>query len=214
MGIQGYYLARPIRRICSLIIILSITLFLYNPILNADNTAPKRLATAQPGDCAACHAGGKPVLPDNHAKTKEMKLEQCLVCHPKDKDPITLKLPSSHAHTLAGVTCQKCHGQKPPFSKVDMKTCTACHGIDKLASAPAQAVDKPNPHNSHYGTDVDCALCHHQHAKSEFMCAQCHPFKNITPSPLNPLGFASKPAKEKESPPTAPNASEKGGVAP
>ncbi|MBW2098891.1 MAG: cytochrome c3 family protein [Deltaproteobacteria bacterium] len=33
----------------------------------------------------------------------------------------------------------------------------------------------PNPHNSpHYGADLDCNFCHHQHSKSENFCAQCH----------------------------------------
>ena len=178
--------------------ILFIILSSYNTLSGADTDAPKRLAEARPGDCSACHTGGKQVLPGDHVQTKTMRLEQCLACHPKEKAAITLKMPTSHAHMLSGITCQACHGQKMPYSPVDMKTCTACHSTEILAKAPAEGINKPNPHNSHYGTDVDCALCHRQHAKSEFMCAQCHDFKNVTPSPLTPLSVSSTPAKEKE----------------
>jgi cytochrome b subunit of formate dehydrogenase len=157
----------------------------------------KRLVKAQPGDCAACHAGGKQILPKDHQKTKGMTLEQCLTCHAKDEVPITFKMPTSHAHMLSGISCQNCHGKKAPYSEADMKTCTACHSTENLAKAPAKGPDKPNPHNSHYGTDVDCSLCHHQHKKSEFMCTQCHNFTNVTPSPMSPLSFLTKAPGEK-----------------
>jgi len=160
-------------------------------------SAPKPLAKAQPGDCAACHAGGKKIIPEDHQKTKGMTMEQCLACHGKDEVPLKDKMPTSHEHTLSGVSCQKCHGKKLPYSKVDMKTCITCHSIDSLIKAPARGVFLPNPHNSHYGTEVDCSLCHHQHKKSEFMCAQCHDFKNVTPSPLAPLSFLSRAPGEK-----------------
>ncbi len=33
------------------------------------------------------------------------------------------------------------------------------------------------PHTSpHYGTELDCTLCHKQHAKNENYCNQCHKF--------------------------------------
>ena len=166
-------------------------------VSGTETGAPKRLANAGPGDCAACHAGGKQVLPGDHAPTKTMKLEQCLACHTKDKGRITDKMPSSHAHMLAGVSCKTCHGLKPPYDKVEMKTCTTCHGIEKLAAAPAKDHFRPNPHNSHYGTEVECSLCHHQHKKSEYMCTQCHDFKNVTPSPMAPLKFVSGAPAEK-----------------
>ncbi|HQP31242.1 MAG TPA: cytochrome c3 family protein, partial [Deltaproteobacteria bacterium] len=126
-----------------------------------------------------------------------MKLDQCLACHPKEKTPVTDKMPSSHAHMLAGVSCKACHGEKPPYDKVEMKTCTACHATEKLAAAPARDHFLPNPHNSHYGTEVECSLCHHQHKKSEYMCTQCHDFKNVTPSPMLPPTFLSAAAVEK-----------------
>jgi cytochrome c oxidase cbb3-type subunit 3 len=42
-------------------------------------------------------------------------------------------------------------------------------------SSAAAPSPPPNPHTSpHYGTELDCNLCHRQHAKSENYCAQCH----------------------------------------
>jgi len=173
------------------------TWLLFGGMAMAQAGAPKRLANVQPGDCAACHAGGKQVLPGTHPNTKAMTLQQCLMCHKNDKTPLKDKMPSSHAHMLSGISCQKCHGAGGAVSKVGMKTCTACHGIEGLAKAPAKGTDRPNPHNSHYGTDVDCNTCHHQHAKSEFFCAQCHKFSNVTPSPMLPLSFSEKETEAK-----------------
>ena len=171
--------------------------FLCCTAAGAATAAPKRLTNAQPGDCAACHAGGKAVLPGNHPATKGMNLEACMACHKQDEVPLTDKMPTGHEHMLSGVSCQACHGKKTPFAKVEMNTCTTCHGTEKLAAAPARDHFLPNPHNSHYGTDVDCSLCHRQHAKSEYMCVQCHDFKNVTPSPMVALSFLSKAPETK-----------------
>ncbi len=122
-----------------------------------------------------------------------MMLKDCMVCHGKDEVSLKSKMPMSHTHMLSGISCRTCHGKKEPFKKMNYKDCTSCHGTDTLAKAPARDHFLPNPHNSHYGTDVDCSLCHFQHKKSEFMCAQCHDFKNVTPSPMVPLKFMSKP---------------------
>ena len=214
MGRERYYRTRPIAIFCFFTLIVSIAVVSYGTASGADPSAPKRLIDAQPGDCAACHAGGRHVMPGDHPQTKTMKMEQCRACHPKEKGPITDKMPSSHAHMLAGVSCQACHGQKPPYDKVDMKTCTACHPTGKLAAAPARDHFLPNPHNSHYGTDVECSLCHHQHKKSEYMCTQCHDFKNVTPSPMTPLIFSTKPAQDKDSAPSKPDVSKEPGVVP
>ncbi|HNY64598.1 MAG TPA: cytochrome c3 family protein [Deltaproteobacteria bacterium] len=165
---------------------------------------PKRLSNAQPGDCLACHAGGKKVLPDKHLSTKGMSFKDCMPCHEKDEVSLRSKLPSSHVHTLSGISCQACHGKKTPFAKMKYKDCLTCHSTETLAKAPARGHFLPNPHNSHYGTDVDCSLCHFQHKKSENMCTQCHDFKNVTPSPLEPLKFLTKPVGEKVEAPAKP----------
>jgi len=212
MGMKRYSQRRPITILFSLITISFITVFLYCTVAGADTGAPKRLATAQQGDCAACHTDK--VLPENHTGTKGMVLKDCTACHDKDEISLKSKMPTSHVHMLSGILCQTCHGKKAPFEKVDYKNCITCHSTDVLAKVPARGVFLPNPHNSHYGMDVDCSLCHFQHNKSEFMCAQCHDFKNVTPSPLLPLSFLSKSTEEKtveasekvpeEKPPAAP----------
>ncbi|MEN6472703.1 MAG: cytochrome c3 family protein [Syntrophaceae bacterium] len=197
MGGHRYSQSRILILFFTLVMVSCLSLLLFRDAAAADTNAPKRLSNVQAGDCAACHAGGKQVLPGKHPATKGMDLQACMACHPKDKEPITFKMPSSHAHMLTGITCQTCHGKTLPYSQVDMKTCTVCHSIEKLASVPARGTFLPNPHNSHYGTDVECSLCHHQHAKSEYMCLQCHDFKNVTPSPITPLSFLTKAPGEK-----------------
>ena len=86
-------------------------------------------------------------------------------------------MPGSHGHLLAGVNCEKCHGNTKKQEAPAMEQCVACHGsTDKLVEKTKE-VKLLNPHTSpHYGTNLDCNLCHHQHVKSENYCAQCHDF--------------------------------------
>lgn len=144
--------------------------------------APKRVATAKPGNCALCH-GKEKVLPQGHEDTKNMNLEGCVACHEKGSPQrLEAKLPGSHLHQLSGVTCQKCHGKAKKPQALTMKQCIACHGsTDKLAEKTAK-VKPENPHTSpHYGTTLDCNVCHHQHQKSENFCNQCHKFDFTVP---------------------------------
>lgn len=139
--------------------------------------APKRLATANPDNCAACH-GKEKILPADHSRTAKMTLASCRECHAKgSSSSLAGKLPLSHVHQLAGVTCVKCHGKAKKKQEVEYKVCLSCHDADKLAAKTA-TVKPENPHNSpHYGTSLlDCNVCHHQHAKSENFCIQCHSF--------------------------------------
>jgi cytochrome b subunit of formate dehydrogenase len=129
-----------------------------------------------------------------------MTLGMCMECHAKDEVPLSDKMPTGHVHMLSGISCQRCHGGRMPFTKVDMKTCTTCHSTQELAKAEPKDHFHPNPHNSHYGTEVECSLCHHQHKRSEFMCTQCHDFRNVTPSPIVALSF---PAGSKAAAPAA-----------
>ncbi len=138
--------------------------------------APKRLTSAKPDNCSACHGKDK-VLPEGHAKTAKMALSACRECHTKDS-PTSLsgKLPLSHRHQLAGVTCVKCHGKAKKQTPVEAAVCETCHEPARLAEKTA-GVKPQNPHTSpHYGTALDCNVCHHQHAKSENFCIQCHTF--------------------------------------
>lgn len=158
----------------------------------------QNIATAAGGDCAACH-GGDSMVPANHPPTKAMTLLQCLGCH-KEKDPkLTNTMPLSHSHQLSGITCKKCHGETQPPAEVPTETCVTCHPIPELIEK-TKMVEEANPHNSHYGPDLPCEMCHHAHKASEVYCNQCHSLEYVVPSPI------LKPAKKTapEAPKTAP----------
>ncbi len=169
-------------------ILLSIVLF--SGVVDA---APKekkavagkaKVATVKAWDCSGCHKDKK-VLPDAHAPIKDMPYEGCLVCHiPGEKNAGTLrvKIPGSHLHALKGVKCEQCHGKVKKPEPVEMAKCVACHGETAKLAEKTAGIKPHNPHQSpHYGTDADCNLCHHQHAKSENLCAQCHKFDFVVP---------------------------------
>ena len=135
-------------------------------------------------DCSGCHKDKK-MLPDSHVPVKEMPYEGCLVCHiPGEGNAGTLKtkVPGSHLHTLRGIKCEQCHGKVKKAEPVEMAKCIQCHGETAKLAEKTEKVKPANPHRSpHYGTDADCNLCHHQHAKSENLCAQCHKFDFVVP---------------------------------
>jgi len=139
--------------------------------------AKKQVKVApQPGDCKACHQEKK-VLPENHPSTVEMKWQGCIMCHPKGDRDLTGKIPGSHRHSLSGITCQACHGKVKEEAAVKMDKCVSCHGSTAKLAEKTASIKPTNPHTSpHYGTELDCNLCHHQHTKSENYCLQCHSF--------------------------------------
>jgi hypothetical protein len=143
--------------------------------------APKQVKSAKPGDCAACH-GQEKVFSPSHVDTKAMTYKDCLGCHEKaGPQKLEGKLPGSHIHQLGGITCVKCHESGQKEEEVAMDKCVVCHNADKLAEKTAK-VKPENPHTSpHYGTTLDCNLCHHQHKKSENFCAQCHKYDFVVP---------------------------------
>ena len=153
--------------------------FLISQILWA---APKlEQSKAKGGDCAACHVKAK-MLPDKHPDTKAMNLQACKACHSKENLDLTGKLPGSHIHRLADVQCAKCHGKTKKPEALTMQQCVACHGSTEKLAAKTKEVKPTNPHTSpHYGTELDCNLCHHQHTKSANYCAECHKFEFKTP---------------------------------
>ena len=148
--------------------------FLFSQTLWA---APKLAQSKAKGkDCAACHVKAK-MLPDNHADTKAMNWEACKTCHTKDKLSLIGKLPGSHHHQLVEVNCVKCHGKTKKPEALTMEQCVACHGSTAKLAEKTKDIKPSNPHTSpHYGTELDCHLCHHQHTKSENYCTQCHKF--------------------------------------
>jgi len=144
----------------------------------APKLAPSK---AKGGECAACHLKEK-VLPESHPDTAAMDWAACKACHAEGAMVLTGKMPGSHRHQLSGVNCEKCHGKAAQQEALTMDQCVACHGsTDKLAEK-TKNVKPTNPHTSpHYGTKLDCNLCHHQHAKTENYCNTCHDFKFVVP---------------------------------
>ncbi|HQK99630.1 MAG TPA: cytochrome c3 family protein [Smithellaceae bacterium] len=143
--------------------------------------APKLIQSAKGGNCAACHTD-QPALSQSHPDTKDMNLEACRACHTRENMDLTGKLPASHMHLLGGVSCEACHGKTNKPEETPMEKCVACHGPTAKLAEKTKDVKPTNPHTSpHYGTELDCNLCHHQHKKSENYCAQCHSFDFKTP---------------------------------
>lgn len=141
------------------------------------SAAPTRDPAAKGNDCASCHKAELP-LPAKHRSTLKMKLSDCLDCHEKGtEDTIITKLPGSHLHQLAGVTCADCHGGTSKPVAVEMDKCLTCHGSGEKVAALTAKVKPQNPHvSAHYNSDLDCNVCHRQHTKSEDFCAECHSF--------------------------------------
>lgn len=142
---------------------------------------PELDASARGGDCQACHK--QAVLPEGHAETKEMKTAQCMTCHKEDSPGLFSRLPLSHRHLTDGISCGDCHGNADPPVFVDKNTCMQCHSPEALVEATSNT-HPANPHDSHYGPELDCDLCHHVHVPSENFCNQCHEFEFIVPSPI------------------------------
>ncbi len=163
-------------------ILLFVISFIIIPcIVTVIMAAPQRIGNAKPGNCKECH-GAEKVLPNGHTDTNSMVFKDCLICHPLDKKgSLRTKITGSHIHNLAGVTCDGCHDKKDKQESVEFERCLMCHEIDRIV-AKTSKIKPTNPHTSpHYGKDLDCNLCHHQHAKSENYCNQCHDFKFVVP---------------------------------
>lgn len=133
------------------------------------------------GECAGCHGHDKK-LPQTHPDTKTMNLQSCKKCHTKANRDIRGKLPGSHFHLLANITCEQCHGKVDKPKVPSIEQCIACHGSMTKLAEKTKSVKPRNPHTSpHYGTELDCNFCHHQHTRSENYCLQCHTYGFRTP---------------------------------
>ncbi len=161
---------------------------------------PQRLMTAASGDCAACH-GSVQMLPAGHLDTKGLTLDECRMCHQDEEVSLTNKLPLSHAHQLSGIACSDCHGDQDPPKPVEKAQCVTCHDEQELIRRTEYLrVIEANPHDSpHYGTDLDCNMCHYEHAESELFCAQCHDFDFVVNSPILGSELRAKITPERNS---------------
>jgi len=143
-----------------------------------------QMAKVKAGDCAGCHRDKK-VLPAGHVSTTNMTYDGCIACHGAgagNPGPLPTRIPGSHLHRLRGIRCAQCHDDLKKPAGVPMITCVGCHGDTKALAAKTAGVKPRNPHDSrHYGTEADCNLCHHQHARSANFCLPCHPFNFNVP---------------------------------
>jgi len=146
---------------------------------------PQRLMDVQSGDCAACH-GARQILPEGHLVTTGLTLGECEMCHQGEKTSITKKMPLSHTHQLSGTACIDCHGDNDPPQPVEKDQCITCHDEQGLIRRTEYLREiEANPHDSpHYGTDLDCNMCHYEHSESELFCSQCHDFDFVVNSPM------------------------------
>lgn len=79
-------------------------------------------------------------------------------------------------HVEKGVSCTSCHGQNNEIEYPTIEQCRTCHNPADVAKK-TEKVKPQNPHVSpHYGTELDCVLCHTQHAEPVNQCNQCHSF--------------------------------------
>ena len=161
--------------------VLTLVLWLCCGVTSSAWAGPARNATVAPGDCAGCHIGDT-VLPAAHSSTKDMDADGCGTCHGLKEKTLRGRMPLAHAHMLNGLSCGDCHDRGAPSGAFSgMKKCLSCHEGGKEVAARTGGKD-PNPHDSdHYGTDMDCEVCHHMHRQSENFCMQCHDFEWIVP---------------------------------
>jgi len=163
-----------------MIILIIIPIISFIGFVTIIMAVPKKIINAKPGYCIQCHENK--VLPDGHKDTEKMGLKDCIICHNSTKKGnLKTKLTGSHFHMLSGIGCDDCHGNNEIKNSVEYDKCINCHDVDKLVEK-TKNLKPENPHTSpHYGKNLDCNLCHHQHSKSENYCNQCHNFNFIVP---------------------------------
>ena len=85
-------------------------------------------------------------------------------------------------HKEKGVGCEGCHGTVEAKTFVPSERCLACHGGMSDLVKKTAAVKPENPHDSpHWGSRMECNVCHRQHEKTVDWCAHCHAFNFNVP---------------------------------
>ena len=85
-------------------------------------------------------------------------------------------------HKEKGVDCQGCHGTEEPKTFVPGERCLMCHGGFSELVKKTAAVKPENPHGSpHWGSRMECNVCHRQHEKTVDWCSHCHAFNFKVP---------------------------------
>ena len=87
------------------------------------------------------------------------------------------------SHKDKNITCEGCHGAEETKTFVPAERCLACHGGSRADLVKKTAAVKPeNPHNSpHWGSRMECNVCHRQHEKTVDWCSHCHAFNFRVP---------------------------------
>ena len=81
-------------------------------------------------------------------------------------------------HKENGLSCSDCHTTSPPEA-VPMEQCLSCH---ELPAVKDDYHGPPDKHDSpHYGPELECENCHHEHQESENFCGSCHDFDFTAP---------------------------------
>ena len=82
-------------------------------------------------------------------------------------------------HQEAGLSCSDCHLGDEPQEPATMEQCLLCH---ELPEARDDYTGPPDQHDSpHYGPELECENCHHEHEESENFCISCHDFEFEVP---------------------------------
>ena len=94
----------------------------------------------------------------------------------------TASVMTADLHKDKGVSCDGCHGSEATRAFVSAERCLSCHG-DRPALVKKTAAVKPeNPHDSpHWGSRMECNVCHRQHEKTVDWCSHCHAFNFRVP---------------------------------
>jgi hypothetical protein len=129
----------------------------------------------QPGFCSAiCHqpmdsyvegfySGDPALLVTGHEEAGE----RCLTCHaPTIGEQIA----------EVGTWISGAYSDPLPMTKTGTREfCLECHDSEEIKSATvAYGGSARNPHDSHYGDQLECFTCHRVHRPSVMYCSECH----------------------------------------
>jgi len=94
----------------------------------------------------------------------------------------TASVMTADLHKDKGVGCEGCHGAEATKTFVPAERCLTCHGGRSDLVKKTAAVKPENPHDSpHWGSRMECNVCHRQHEKTVNWCLHCHAFNFKVP---------------------------------
>ena len=99
---------------------------------------------------------------------------------PETKQPASVL--TADLHKDRGIGCEGCHGTEESKTFVSRERCLMCHGGFSDLVKKTAAVKPENPHDSpHWGSRMECNVCHRQHEKTVDWCSHCHAFNFKVP---------------------------------